>query len=394
MNNMFPLNHTQQENHTTFSSPHGEAGRGFLPFRAEHMGLAMLFIMLFHIPLAMSDPFYGLKRMGNIGVDIFLFLSGIGLAHSWNKQRSSLQHTSASNPSPLLLQTHFVRRSEQARAWRGLGRFYRRRILRLYPAWLIVAFIYYVVLHYNHRPLYTLGELLFGYGFWQRDELAFWFIPAILVLYLVTPFILELQRRYKAARWLFLLAIAWCFAVQYVPAIHAAVGHLEIFWSRVPIFLLGLTLPTWMSPAEIKKEKIKDGTPPQQEKHIKYSSPWGRLGGVLLLLFCIWLEQTHHGQFPIFYERLLYIPIVLAWVLLTPPLFRRLPALLLRALAWIGGISLECYLLHVQIVMMVIMRPHIHAPLHYWTYAIISIALTLPLAKLLSVLTKPKTFHF
>ena len=48
-------------------------------YRGELMGAAMLFIMLFHVELARSDLFFGLRRMGNIGVDMFLFLSGVGL---------------------------------------------------------------------------------------------------------------------------------------------------------------------------------------------------------------------------------------------------------------------------------------------------------------------------
>ena len=48
-------------------------------YRGELMGAAMLFIILFHVQLPRSDMFFGLRRMGNIGVDLFLFLSGIGL---------------------------------------------------------------------------------------------------------------------------------------------------------------------------------------------------------------------------------------------------------------------------------------------------------------------------
>ena len=54
-------------------------------YRGELMGLAMLFIVLFHVALPRSDAFYGLRRMGNIGVDMFLFLSGVGLWFSWTR---------------------------------------------------------------------------------------------------------------------------------------------------------------------------------------------------------------------------------------------------------------------------------------------------------------------
>ena len=82
-------------------------------FRGELMGAAMLFIILFHVPLERSSEFFGLRRCGNVGVDMFLFLSGIGLWFSWVK-----------NPS----------------VWQ----FYKRRLLRIYPAWLVMASLYYI----------------------------------------------------------------------------------------------------------------------------------------------------------------------------------------------------------------------------------------------------------
>ena len=54
-------------------------------YRAPLMGFAMIIVMLFHVPLSRSDAFYGLMRCGNNGVDMFLFLSGIGLWYSWTK---------------------------------------------------------------------------------------------------------------------------------------------------------------------------------------------------------------------------------------------------------------------------------------------------------------------
>ena len=60
-------------------------------YRGELMGAAMIFVILFHVGLPRDDTFFGLRRIGNIGVDIFLFLSGMGLWFSWTK-RPSLSH--------------------------------------------------------------------------------------------------------------------------------------------------------------------------------------------------------------------------------------------------------------------------------------------------------------
>ena len=93
-------------------------------FRGELMGAAMLFIMLFHVSLPRWDMFFGLRRMGNIGVDIFLFLSGVGLWFAWMK-RADMKH------------------------------FFRRRYIRIYPAWLIIACLYYI-------PRFHGGDLMAG----------------------------------------------------------------------------------------------------------------------------------------------------------------------------------------------------------------------------------------
>ena len=50
-------------------------------FRGELMGAAMLFVILFHVGLPRDDMFFGLRRIGNIGVDIFLFLSAVSYTH-------------------------------------------------------------------------------------------------------------------------------------------------------------------------------------------------------------------------------------------------------------------------------------------------------------------------
>lgn len=82
-------------------------------FRAEQMGAAMLFVILFHVALDRGDPFYGLRRCGNVGVDIFLFLSGVGLWFAWTKTPS-------------------------------VNHFYRRRLIRILPTWLICSTAFYL----------------------------------------------------------------------------------------------------------------------------------------------------------------------------------------------------------------------------------------------------------
>ena len=315
-------------------------------YRGELMGAAMLFIILFHVQLPRSDMFFGLRRMGNIGVDLFLFLSGIGLWFSWMKDREG----------------------ENLRQ-KTVG-FYLRRLLRIYPTWLVMASLFYVgdfmgAGKYSKNLADLLGDVLVNWDFWLHDELTFWYIPATMMLYLLAPPYMELIRRHPVYRWLPVVMVMWCVIVQWVTPIHQAVGHIEIFWSRVPIFFIGIN----MSEAVRSKQSV-DG-----------QAIW-----LILLIFgvalsaSIFLEQVRHGQFPLFVERMLYIPLTVTTVLLLNAVFRHTPQWFNRALSFVGAVSLEIYLIHSHFVLVHLER----LGWSYWPKFFACLAITLPLAWLLN----------
>ena len=305
-------------------------------FRGELMGMAMLFIILFHVSLPREDLFFGLRRMGNIGVDIFLFLSGIGLWFSWTKTPSA-KH------------------------------FFAHRYLRIYPAWFIIALLYYVP-RFQGRNLGDwidlLGDITVNWDFWLHDELTFWYIPATMLLYCFAPPYMELIKRHPIYRWLPVVMIMWCILVQYVTPIHMALGHLEIFWSRVPIFFIGIN----MGDMVLHKRQL-DG-----------ASLWMiLLMFVMTLTSSIFLEQNLHGLFPLYVERMLYIPLTITTILLLNRMFRRTPAWFNRCFAFVGALSLECYLIHIHFVL-----AYIPSTWGYWPTFWACISTTLPLAWLLN----------
>uniref|UniRef100_A0AB33JJV8 Acyltransferase 3 domain-containing protein n=1 Tax=Prevotella sp. GTC17262 TaxID=3236797 RepID=A0AB33JJV8_9BACT len=301
-------------------------------FRGELMGAAMLFIILFHVSLPRWDMFFGLRRMGNVGVDMFLFLSGVGLWFSW-----------ARNPSV----RHFM----------------VRRFLRIYPAWLIAASLYYIPRFHGGSVaawIDLIGDITVNWDFWLHDELTFWYIPAIMMLYLFTPAYMELIRRHPIYRWLPVLMILWCVLVQYVTPIHAAVGHLEIFWSRVPIYFIGINMGE-----SIRREDTMDG-----------ASIWMIFLTFAMTLFSsIFMEQNLHGQFPLFIERMLYIPLTITSILLMNRIFRRTPAWFNRFFSFVGALSLEAYLIHLHFILV-----YIPARWSYWPTFLVCVAITLPAA--------------
>ncbi len=305
-------------------------------YRGELMGMAMIFIILFHVSLPQSDMFFGLRRMGNIGVDMFFFLSGIGLWFSWTK-----------NPS--------------------CKHFFKRRYLRIYPTWLVMASLYYIP-RFRGGDIMAwidlIGDITINWDFWLHDELTFWYIPATMMLYLFAPAYMELIRKHPIYRWLPVVMIMWCILVQYVTPIHNIFGHIEIFWSRVPIFFIGINMGEMVR----RKDKL-DG-----------ASIW-----MIVILFVatltssIFLEQNLHGRFPLYVERMLYIPLTITTILLLNRIFRRTPKWFNNAFKFVGALSLECYLIHIHFVL-----NYIPKEWTYWATFLMCTAITLPTAWCLS----------
>lgn len=305
-------------------------------YRGELMGIAMLFIILFHVSLPRNDLFFGLRRMGNIGVDMFLFLSGIGLWFSWIKTPSA-RH------------------------------FFMKRYLRVYPAWLIVACFYYIPRFHGGDLMAwidLIGDITINWDFWLHDELTFWYIPATMLLYCFAPAYMELIRRHPIYRWLVIVMILWCVLVQYVTPIHQVVGHIEIFWSRVPIFFIGINM----------------GEMVRSKQRIDGMGIWMILIMFVMTLFTsIFLEQSRHGLFPLYIERMLYIPLTLTTILLLNRVLRRTPRWFNKAFKFVGALSLECYLIHIHFVL-----DHLPKPWGYWLTFFVCLLITLPAAYLLS----------
>ena len=307
------------------------------------MGFAIIIVMLFHVNLSRSSAFFGLRRMGNLGVDIFFFLSGIGLWYSWAKQQD----------------------------WK---RFYMNRALRIYPAWLIIAGYFYVSNYINlpvknaTNTIDLIGDILINWDFWLHDELTFWYVPATMMLYLFAPFYMELIRRHPIFRWLVVVPLMWCIITQYVTPVHQAVGHIEIFWSRVPVFFLGINC------AEAVRQK----------QQIDKQAWWMIIGMFALSLWaCVWLEQMRHGKFPLYTERMLYIVLAITTIMIMTSVFDTLSnklGAINKFFSFVGGISLEIYLLHTQFVLNRL------TPLHlgYWLTFLLTFAISVPIAWVIS----------
>ncbi|MGN0282580.1 MAG: acyltransferase family protein [Prevotella sp.] len=312
-------------------------------FRGELMGFAMIAILLFHVGGQRHDTFaYCLSRCGNVGVDVFLFLSGIGLWFAWAKKPSLMQ-------------------------------FYWRRYIRVYPAWFIIACLYFVPFFIDgKKPLLdTILNITFYHDFWTvYNELHFWYIPAIMTLYTIAPAYMALVNRSRSWCWLPVVAMLFCVLMRYDQSLYLSLRHIEIFISRIPIFLIGINVGAW----------VKEQREANAEAWIVVV-----LTLVLSAYVCINFESGLRNRFPLFLERMVYIPLCISLSLVVCRLFSVVPSIVCKAFSFVGTVSLEFYLIHVEFVL-----KHLK-PLHlgYFPTALLTLAITLPLAWLLHKLLTP-----
>lgn len=187
-------------------------GKLVLKYRTQLMGIAALLIYVSHIwnPVLTEVPVIGqvelfIKNTGYSGVDLFFFLSGVGLNFAIDKG------------------TVFG--------------FYSRRLKNiLIPFW-ATGVAYAIVKHWTFRQLIAN---ITGYSFVTESMYSYlWFVPAIAILYLLFPLYYWLfkKSRNKLFFTLFVLEVWWVVTMRLGGILRA---DLYGFTNRIPVFLLGV----------------------------------------------------------------------------------------------------------------------------------------------------------
>jgi len=181
-------------------------------YRLEIMGVAALWVFAFHEWTDLigntgivSDLAHFVSGAGFGGVDIFLFLSGMGLTHAIEKYPVKV--------------------------------FYKRRFARVLPPYVLTVVL--AALFRQWEVGYFLKTII-GYHFWtQNIYIVQWFGYMIIILYLVFPLY---YYAFQKARSPYVFTVA-ALVVWYV-AIAAFGGtireDLRGFTDRIPIFLVGI----------------------------------------------------------------------------------------------------------------------------------------------------------
>jgi peptidoglycan/LPS O-acetylase OafA/YrhL len=165
----------------------------------------------------------------------------------------------------------------------------------------------------------------------------------------------------------------------------------EIFWSRIPVFLLGINAGELVKATLNSASRGKDSSL-HSRAELAYPLPFTLLSSLIFILclwYCVYVEGHRHGAFPPATERMVYIPLAVSGMFLMCKFFDHAPKWILRSFTFVGGISLEIYLIHIQFVLKYIKPYH----LGYWPTFLLMLVISIPLAwllsKLVSLLIKP-----
>lgn len=177
--------------------------------RASLMGIAMIWIMLFHtfFLIEPTNLLIAFIKKGYYGVELFLFASGFGLFHSLSKTPSFFP-------------------------------FYKKRLLRILPVYLLIAVPFFIYLWVSDGSGFNNFLLRVSTLCIFKKEIYFWFIFLIIICYLIAPFYFRIISRCKIS----IVIILPYFVFGLLHVFVQIKPSLELVLHRIPAFLLGMNI--------------------------------------------------------------------------------------------------------------------------------------------------------
>jgi len=185
-------------------------------WRAPLMGIAIFWIVLYHSEMLFPGKLQYLEAWGYGGVDIFLYLAGMGVAYSLKKDGDTVG-------------------------------FLLRRVKRLAPAYLPFMLVFLVKRIYDSialgNTLETLRNFLgnfFMTGWFNNLSFQFnWYIQALVWYYILSPVLFQIIQKVKEKWWRCFLLIL----VLSVLIVTCFNTPMCVVACRLPIFVLGMLMP-------------------------------------------------------------------------------------------------------------------------------------------------------
>ena len=208
----------------------------FSKYRNELFGISIILIMMFHFFHAVIKytPMGGRKyyisyifcqAISSVGVEVFMFLSGMGLYFSFTKNKDT-------------------------------GAFFRKRFVRILVPYAIYGTIAWFItdMVVADKPFTRYLYDLSLFNFWVSGETRLWFISAIIVFYILFPLLYEVvvSKHYVINTG---LLTAFLIIAMYVSNVekHKYFKLTEIAVTRLPIFIFGILIGRLV----FEKAKIK-----------------------------------------------------------------------------------------------------------------------------------------
>lgn len=179
-------------------------------YRTAIMSIVML-VMLFHQYFTSFFPFNVFHNFESWGVVVFLFLSGMGLARSQEQ-----------NPIPI---------------------FYKRKFKRIIPSCILCGTSKYIVFLLLGSSVAVLKDGL-KLGWWSLASFDSWFVPAILILYVISPHQYHVLQRWLLITTTFIIIVMFTNGQTIRPVIGyewtSPIGILSWTIERLPVFTVGM----------------------------------------------------------------------------------------------------------------------------------------------------------
>ncbi len=279
-------------------------------------GIACIFILFFHSRFAVGQDttFYLIKKNFQFGVDIFLFLSGIGLYYSYSKNHN-------------------------------LKEFYKKRFLRIIPIYLPICLIWFAF--YDK----VMGRGLLDYfadvtliSFFTENNIVEWFIVVILIFYLLFPFIYKLFfiKINSKVFLLYLIILPIILSIFIYYFLYNDIYFFnennrrwfEMIFSRVPVFLFGCAAGYF----------VKNNFKTNYVRIITYS--------IFVIILCVALLYCESGIFgQLKFRRCLYAPLSIAFCIVFSAVLDSLDnnCFIKKFFEYIGNYTLETYLIYEKV---------------------------------------------
>lgn len=166
------------------------------------MGIAMIIIIVYHLFCWVHNPI-GQFNIGYVGVDIFLFLSGLGLSYSYENN--------------------------------SITQFYKNRIKRIYPIYLISVVATYLIYNLDWT-LFDLLANISAIGLYTKGGVCRydWYLESLFTLYILFPLFYYYGKIRMGGMVFLIIVVSFIFFKYDIP------WWYECFGARLPIFLYGV----------------------------------------------------------------------------------------------------------------------------------------------------------